>query len=309
MVLLSMGAFDMKKFVIYLSIFFAIIAVVDISLGKVFHHLQSRAGGRTGAEYYVCEKATEDIIIMGSSRASYHYVSNIISEKLGLTCFNAGKDGNGIIMHYGRWKLISGRYTPKVIIYDITPEFDIEVNDNQRYVERLKPFSSEPSVREYISTLFPLEHIKLFSNMYRYDSKVFEIYSDFKRMGDYMKYSGYIPLNGKIRNEILERPNILRKDIIEPDPIKQFYLEKLIKETTENGIKLFLVVSPYWKGGKYSEKAYSNVKEIAIKYRVPFFNYVDSPYCDNPVFFNDTSHLNDKGAIVFTEDLVSRISI
>ena len=106
--MLLCGALDSGSFIygrfclIYVAIFFAIVAVVDFSLGRTFHFLQARAGGITGAEYYVCEKVTEDIIIMGSSRASHHYVPEIISEELGMSCFNAGRDGNGIILQYGR---------------------------------------------------------------------------------------------------------------------------------------------------------------------------------------------------------------
>ena len=151
----------MKKFLINIAIFFAIIAVVDFSLGKVFHYLQARAGGRTGAEYYVCEKATEDVIIMGSSRASHHYVPEIISENLGMSCFNAGQDGNGIILQYGRWKMMSERYTPKLLIYDITSAFDLAVNDNMTYVDRLKPFCSNANVRGFVSLIFPMERLRV----------------------------------------------------------------------------------------------------------------------------------------------------
>ena len=62
----------MKKFLIQIAIFFAIVAVVDVSLGQLFHYLQTtKAGGRTGNEYYACKKTNEDVIIMGSSRAMH----------------------------------------------------------------------------------------------------------------------------------------------------------------------------------------------------------------------------------------------
>lgn len=93
---------------------------------------------------------------MGSSRASHHYVPEIISEKLGMSCFNAGQDGNGIILQYGRWKMLSERYTPKLIIYDINPGFDMVVNDNMTYVDRLKPFCYEVAVKNYVSSIFPM---------------------------------------------------------------------------------------------------------------------------------------------------------
>ncbi len=306
---LSMGVSDMKKFLMNIAIFITIVAAVDYTLGEVFLYLQAKAGGRTGAEYYICEQAKEDVIVMGSSRATYHYVSNIISEKLGMTCFNAGKDGNGIIMQYGRWKLISRRYTPRILIYDITPEFDIEMNDNQRYIERLKPFCNNKSVRQYVSTLFPLERIKLLSRMYRYDSKIFEIISDFKRKEDFGKASGYIPLDGYIRQEVVEDVESARKSAIDSDPVKMYYLEQLIKETREKGITVYLVVSPCWKGGKYTEDAYSQIKKLADKYNVSFMNYIESSYCVKSGYFKDSFHLNDKGARVFTEDLVSKITI
>ena len=35
--------------------------------------------------------------------------------------------------------------------------------------------------------------------------------------------------------------------------------------------------------------------------------YIDSDICENPDYFEDSSHLNDKGARTFTEDLVSHI--
>ena len=114
-----MGASDMKKFILHILVFFAIVTAVDYVAGKVFRYIQIKAGGRTGAEWYACKEMKEDIIIMGSSRAIHHYVPRIIADSLGMSCFNAGQDGNGIILQYGRWKMISERYTPKLIIYDV----------------------------------------------------------------------------------------------------------------------------------------------------------------------------------------------
>ena len=46
----------------------------------------------------VCLDNQYDVLIMGSSRAHHHYVPEIISDSLGLSCYNTGKDGNGIIL-------------------------------------------------------------------------------------------------------------------------------------------------------------------------------------------------------------------
>lgn len=305
MVHLSMEVSDMKKFLLNIAIFFAIVAAVDFSLGKVFHYLQARAGGRTGAEYYVCEKATEDVIIMGSSRASHHYVPEIISEKLGMSCFNAGQDGNGIILHYGRWIMLKEHHIPKLIIYDITTEFDIASTDNMIYVDRLKPFCNNGSVMGYVTELFPIERIKLQSKMYRYNYKWIEMISDCILKSDYMTPKGYIPMNGHIRKEVINsEKRIITKDI-NIDSTKLNYLERLIKEAQAVGVKIIFVVSPIWKGGSYNKGIYLNVKSLASKYDCLYYEYSSSEICDNPDYFEDSSHLNDKGAKTFTEVLTN----
>lgn len=299
----------MKKFLINIAIFFAIVTVVDFSLGKLFHYIQATAGGRTGAEYYVCEKANEDVIIMGSSRASHHYVSEIISEKLGMSCFNAGQDGNGIILQYGRWRMMSRRQAPKVLIYDITADFDLMVNDNTRFIDRLKPFCGDILEKDYVLSLFPMEKVKILSKMYRYNYKFIEMGFDCIRKGDYMASAGYLPLNGCIRSEVVERQPDEKKDAFEVDPVKVFYLEQLVKEASGLGTQVVFVVSPSWRGGGYTVDAFAPVQQIAKRYGVPFYEFVDSDYCENPDLFKDSSHLNDKGAKEFTMDVTSRLSI
>lgn len=299
----------MKKFLINIAIFFAIVAFVDFSLGKLFHYLQASACGRTGAEYYVCEKATEDIIIMGSSRASHHYVPEIISEKLGMSCFNAGQDGNGIILHYGRWKLLSKRHAPKLIIYDLTTEFDLAVNDNMTYIDRLKPFCEDATVNKYVSALFPAERFKLLSGMYCFNYKFLEILFDYKGKTDFIKNQGYVPLYGHIRDEIVNNPRGNKIENIPFDADKIYYLELLLTDAKQVGTKVVFVVSPSWKGGGYSREVYTNIEAIANQYGVQFIDYIDSEICDTPDYFEDSAHLNDMGARVFTIDFTTRIQI
>ena len=63
-------------------------------------------GGR-GRDNYICDKSVDDILIFGSSRAVHHYNSSMIEDSLGMSCYNCGDDGNGIILSYGRLSMIS----------------------------------------------------------------------------------------------------------------------------------------------------------------------------------------------------------
>ncbi len=304
---LSMEVSDMKKFLINIAIFFALVGAIDFAAGRMFIKLQSSfAKGETGSEYYICNCLKEDILIMGSSRAAHHYVSKIFADSLGATCYNGGQDGNGIVMQYGRWKMISKHHLPKVIIYDIEPAFDLSGGDNERYIDRLKPYAYDADVKEYIASLFPLENLKLTSWMYRYNYKFLEIISDCMRYSEVN--NGYKPQYGHIRQELIDKQG---KEVngrpIEFNEEKKKILTDLVKEAQEKGIKVILVSSPYWKG--YSNFDMRVVKELAAMMNVPFIDYSDSEIRNNPDWFADSMHLNDDGAQVFTADLISRIKV
>ena len=299
-----MGVSDMKRFIINILVFFGVVAAVDVVAGKVFGYLQSnKAKGRTGVEYHVCKALNEDILIMGSSRALHHYVPQILEDSLGISCFNGGQDGNGIVMQYGRWKMISENKVPKLIIYDIEPSFDMAENDNDRYIDRLKPFASDKSVRAYMASLFPMERLKLESSMYRYNYKFLEILSDCVVSPTIQK--GYIPLRGHIRPEMIDAKADASKTTSELDAVKLEYLERFISEAQGLGCKVVLVSSPYWKG--HTQTDFSVIEELAEKYSVTFLNYAESELVENPDYFADSMHLNDDGANEFTKDLVTKL--
>lgn len=309
MVHLSMGVSDMRKFLVNILIFFGIVAVIDFAAGKVFWHLQTIAGGRTGAEYYACKESKDDVIVMGSSRASHHYVPQIITDSLGLSCFNAGQDGNGIIMQYGRWKMMSERYAPKLLIYDITTYYDLDENDNMTYIDRLKPFCDDKGVLGYVADIFPLEKLKLMSRMYRYNYKFMEMLADC-RLSKVDENRGYFPLEGQIKPEAAERSRINDKPKnLQYDEVKLRYLEELAMDCNQKGTKLVFVVSPAFYDKMNKESLYKPIKEIADRNNIQCLMFVNKDYSTHEEWFKDTQHLNDDGAKVFTSDLTRMIEI
>lgn len=307
MVHLSMEVSDMKKFLINLLLFFVIVVIIDILAGKLFWSLHSHVtGGRTGIEFYACERSNEDIIILGSSRASHHYIPQIITDSTGLSCFNAGQDGNGIILQYGRWKMMSKRHIPKVIIYDINPGFDLEYNDNMIYIDRLKPFCRDKDVRDYLVNLYPLEGIKMLSCMYCYNFKFLEIISDYILSHEDNK-KGYIPFFGEIRKDVVEKTrNRKIIEILTYDNEKLKYLEALVKECSEKGTKIVFVASPSFLGGEFKKNIFEPVRQISNKYNVPFLYYYASDLSFDESLFKDSGHMNDEGAKAFTKE-ISRV--
>ncbi len=130
----------MKRFLLKVLLFFACVVVMDNVLGYGFSWLRVNAkGGSTANCEYIANRANEDIIILGSSRAAHHYVPKIIEDSLGMSCYNCGEEGNGVILAYGRLKMLTNRYKPKLIMYEITPGYDYgTIEPNTKFLGYLR---------------------------------------------------------------------------------------------------------------------------------------------------------------------------
>lgn len=138
----------MRRYITKILLFFLLVAALDFVFGKVCNYMFSHPkGGETKALQYLVNDCDKDILIMGSSRAHCHYDDKMIEDSLGISCYNAGVEGNGIIMMYGLYKLM--KHKPKIIIYDLEPSFDLmeyaEDQNNTRYVSILKFFFEQRS--------------------------------------------------------------------------------------------------------------------------------------------------------------------
>ena len=151
----------MRQFISKLLLFFVVMVGIDLMYGVVCDYLNSHAkGGTTGTQYYIAKQTSEDIIMMGSSRMHHHYVPQIIEESLGMPTYNAGIDGNGIILSYGYLLMITARYSPRIIIYDISG-FDCDKDDNIKYLNNLKEFYKEPGIKDIFLDVKKTERWKM----------------------------------------------------------------------------------------------------------------------------------------------------
>lgn len=262
-------------------------------------------GGDSWRNNYICKKTNEEVLIFGSSRAFHHYNPQIISDSLKLSCYNCGQDGNGIILNYGRLLLIKKRYQPKVIIYDISTTFDYSVNDNHKYLGKLKPYFYEQGIKDIFTSIDKTEKWKMQCSMYKYNSNFSQIISDyflpFQQVGD----NGFRPMKGsfdpmKIKSNKDSDNNELMYDTLKIDYIHKFI--SLCKNST-----LILTYSPMWYN--YDRTKLNFIKDICKENNIPFLDYSNNPkYVHNDSLFKDGSHLNEKGANEFTKDIIIEIT-
>ena len=295
----------MKKFLWFLLkvwLFFLALFFVDRVLGLVFAYMGEHAkGGYVGHHVYVTDKTNEDILIFGSSRAIHHYNPQIISDSLGMSCYNCGQDGNGILLFYGMWQMIKERYQPKMIIYDLTPEFDInEYDNNQRYLGWLRADYDRSGVKKIFTAVDVTEQYKMKSMLYRYNSKFMQIITDYVHPVFGIEGNGFLPLKGEMDPmKIKDGQSEYKKQKV--DRLKINFIERLIKEV--KSVNLVFVVSPTWYGAKLTD--YQPIRKLCEQHHVNFIDYSNNKkYVRQNKWFKDGAHLNAKGADEFSCDLV-----
>ena len=274
---------------------------VDRISGRVFTYFVDKTkGGYVGHHQYINNTCNKDVLVFGSSRAVHHYNSKMISDSLGLSCYNCGQDGNGVILNYGHWLMLKERYQPKFIIYDVYPEYDLLYGDNHTYLVWLKLYYNREGISDIFEKIDKTEKYKMQSMLYRYNYNPLQVVADFIHPIKEIDKYGFRPLPGKLDTMKIRKIG-KRPDTYQFDSVKLAYLERMIHE--RGSTKIVFVISPSWYGT--DSKAFGPLKDICLRENIPIIDLSNSSdFVGNMKLFRDGSHLNADGADEFTQDLV-----
>lgn len=86
-------------------------------------------------------------------------------------------------------------------------------------------------------------------------------------------------------------------------------LDKTMKRCKEKGVELRMYISPeFSQKSAFTVAAAEEIGSVAICNYVSFTNaYSDEHFMHDATLFKDASHLNDKGARMFTEKVIGQI--
>lgn len=299
----------MKKFLLKTSLFLILLITFDFFWGYSFDYIERNITiGGTGRNNYICNQVQDDIIILGSSRAENHYNAQMITDSLGISCYNCGQTGCGITLNYGRLLLILERHKPKMIIYEITPEYDYLMgNDTHKSLTLLKNYCRRPGIDSIFYDYDRNEPYKLHSGLYRHNSSFFQNFITYTlNLSFGSGVRGFRPLDQEM--DTLR----LKKDFInydssagyDYDPLKLKYFNRFLSATRD--IKTVFVVSPMWYD--QDDAVLDTIKSMCSQRGILLLNYANSPkYNRNNDLFVNGTHLNAKGADEFTRDLIKDI--
>ena len=298
---------SLKSLALRVLVFVAAFLALDCLTGYIFRYLDNHAGDKFARENYIRHDMNANVIVMGSSKAVHQYVPDILSDSLGMSVYNCGQRGNGIIYVYGRLATIYDRYIPKVIIIDVIKGYDLDINDNSRYLDFLKKdYGTNAVVDSLFLKVDEWNKYKMMINCYRYNSTICDLLiNTVSKNRERFQSDGYARLKGSKISKVKTVKGAQKTQPVELDPLKIDCLERLTKEKKEDCTLVF-VISPTYS--LIDKNDYAIVRDICKKHNVPLLEYEnDKRFVGKSHLFYDFSHLNDDGARCYTQLLASDI--
>lgn len=291
----------MKRFILKCLLFLILLIGIDCATGAVFKYRDLAQDGEMGKINYLVKETDRDLLVMGSSRAVHSYNVKMLEDSLGLRSYNAGFDGRGIVLATGLLDIIADNHIPRVILYELTPSFDLFEDDKTKYLSLLRPYWDYAPVRELVKEVSYTEYFKWQSSLYRLNSYLFSFCGNVLRGGNDLN-QGFLPIATTMDYEPTSSQSLERNI----DQIKLNMLDRLVQYCKGHNVELICTISPIYS---YADTtSYSIIEYELLSRGIPVLNHLqDKAFAHNKRYFSDRTHLNSVGADTLTSVISSEL--
>tara|TARA_R100000935_G_scaffold14097_1_gene28401 strand:- start:165 stop:1124 length:960 start_codon:yes stop_codon:yes gene_type:complete len=308
----------MKKFILTVNYFFLPILILSVPLDYFFSKQLSESTKFAGGENLVWNdiyngKINDDIFIYGSSRAWVHISPQILEEKLGRTAYNFGFDGQNFdIQNLVHQEVLRYNSKPKYIIYSLDVFTFMRKDEIHNNIQFLPYMFMNGNLRSYLSSYNGHSYYDYYLPMIRYagKSQVIQQALKFSNNRDSVRpfrlkgYRGKEALwNDDLKKAKEKQSNLVIK--IDSELVEDFKV--FLDKCESDNIKVIFVYTPeYFEGQNFvsnRSEIISLYKKIAENRQIPFIDYSDDILSTQREYFYNSSHLNKKGAELFTKKL------
>jgi hypothetical protein len=308
----------MLQLIRHTLLLFALLLIGDRLIGALLENIfYKQYHGDDHITMHVLDSVRCEILIMGSSRASHHYISDSLEHYTGKTVFNGGRDNMGIHYTYAVTEVLLKRHQPEFIVFDIIPYNYIKgsqdaVNYLSTQTTTLLPFASRhPDLYAHIEHISKLEMWKGKAiKTYAYNSLIGTIIQNAFTPYGHQQQKGYELLHGEINPRQYTRQLYPYPDSKAGIDSSAFnLLEKTLIACRKQGVTPVLCFSPCYFPYQHEQQIIQAFREMAIKYSCALYDFsTDTTYTKKAAYFYDELHLSHKGAIRFTREVAEKLN-
>lgn len=287
----------MTKFIVLVAKIIITILVLLVVLDWIYTAVYMHSSKRGKVEYVFNSKAQNyDVVILGSSRANNHFVSEMFEEK-GLKTFNYGMSGAHLFEESLMLKLMAERkYQIKTVILEADLSLCNEKESDAITAKFLPYIHHSEIIREHFSKQENFKKL-YYIPFYRYID--FDALIGFREMYNTATNKPTNILDHLGYHSLGHKPGNMKNDIRALKPIRNKYYEEIKQICKENNYTLITVMTPMCtnvKGLDYFVKANKIYPEIHNLENV----------VQGDQYFSSCGHLNDIGARKFTSIVIER---
>lgn len=303
----------MKRLLLYIVIVSALSGAVSVLFYWKLNEVSPMRKKLKALDYSMMSHEFNNIIFIGGSRVVTHINPRIIDSITGLKCQNISIQDIGIVeynMLLSKYLQVHQKPDAVFMNLDVNMFFTsgplFNINDFIPYLadtliyKKLSPYKlayrSKP-----VQYFYFLE--KVFATTDYAKSKLFDfknqlllnidtaiVYSNFEpRVADWSVGADLelnTPTNATWQKEGFD------------------LLQQVIDRCKKESVQLVFIYSPfYYKGKTYIanfDEIFNHIKKIADENKIPFWNYSTIDFCKSKEYFYNYSHMNYKGAKVFS---------
>lgn len=309
--------------VVKMIAFALVIGGTAVGLHALFNYgLRHTRTSQFGAFNAVMDgRVNAEILVSGSSRALSHYDPRIIQKVTGRSAYNLGRNSSQMDLEVGLLKTyLKHNAKPGLVIQNLDL-FSFErtskgsIYDPGYYIPYLYDETLYNTVRKFVPDVWKWKYVPLYGYAVA-DMRFTWIKGLLSCLGVDAKedhFLGFNPRDARWTEDFSRFRAAHPEGInfkVEPEGVAA--LEELIRLCQKDGIDVLLVYSPEFHEIQPME---NNRKEIigkflalARKFDVPFWDYSDHVLSRQQELFQNSQHLNGRGAEQFSVDLANRLA-
>ena len=292
-----------KKILVYILLVIIGVTVVDVVFRFIFtpFFYNPSINTKAGATYKFasCNEPAE-LVILGASRATHHYRSKQLEDSLGISVYNYGGDGRCTLYQYLCLIKAIANGGIKTVILDLSTHQIGNEWVNDRISDLYPYYWNNDTVRMMVNEVEKRDmRLFMLSSLIQYNSQYLNLIAPMNSEKGYIPipYTG-IPLDTAKR----ANPENVKLDENHFSKIGVKYLSRIVSLCKTTQIDLIICLSPSLDVYKSNEYFLDN---LCRRYDVKYWNMTHM--IEDPILFGDYNHLNDKGAELFTKEIIQRL--
>ncbi len=304
----------MKNFIITVVLFIISLVVGDYIIAGLSDAIEKYTLKKRPEAFnikipYIINCVDADVLIWGASTASHNYITQEIEDSIGMSTYNCGLDGTFIYFQTAILDLLLDRYTPRVIVWEISPNcLSSTISEKFEFsnISWLYPYYVR---NEKVKYCIDLENqynwLKLKSKTLCRNTSFQNFVHCYLTQNNYYP-TGYAPIYYEGAPFPQKEPSAEANDIV---LTKEKCLDDILHRLDDKHVKIVFAFCPIYRDSRvFKGKSYKRLLQLADKYNVEIINSYDlNPIANDSTYFKDCDHMYDQGARKYMKHFIPKL--